>query len=1040
MLFLLILAALLIVLILVGGVFYGSQRMKGLNSRPLVLIHRPLNQEEVPIGGVVIVHATARNEEGIDWIELWVDDVFITSHNIEGSNDDNSTLVLNTPWEPDILGRHVLIVRAMSTNGVEGQASVLVEVVENDAVVTFEGYVLEEDETFASVAADNGLSVDELMDYNPGITPENISAGDPVFIPGPPAGSSVSAEEPREEPPQEELPQDETPQAESPPPPLGEPPEAWDVLEPVGWGDDGPLVLVEGTVGLRVEVLALETDSAYESVHCYVGIAMSPPRWYPDVDGDQSTDESFPSLGDGVWDVTGYLSGGAVPTIYWDGNQPLPVEITCVGIFSGGQDAVDLGFLDLAILPEEWDGIVRQAESPGAEGSFTIDYQVTWVEGARTFPQSWEDARMTPPTNVWLNYNGDYLTWDYWPEEDEDPIDGFLVFLNDSLVWVVSPETRRSRLPAQWLTPPCGEEYAFTVRAYHYPYPQNPYSVASDPVVIAGGEPGTEACEQEFSITFHSLVTGNIPEDPEWENNWAHAVGPIHGSFYARDGTANFNWFQFAPNLTYEIPTLMSSTGENAQFNLEFYEGAEGVLVLGFVVVDENEGGNSVLCSGEAYLRFNDIALLGYQEGTILSYEGTDPYCIVTYSITPLAGSVVGGGVGEFPLPYLNIEDMIVDPATGDVQLHVRNTGNATWNLHDLDVRATRHSGDLIDTFTWPEYYLEVGQTDILEISPGGDRPLDICVQLDPDDHVLELYEQTGALTHNPTCMPLPDLRISNVLYDRGSEQLLVTLVNNGQTRIGHDGGMLQNRELVLRLFLADGSNFSKTFSNVNMSVYDEIELQWAGVSEDQRTRMYDGYTMVVDPDNAILEHNEDNNEYIVDEGARLRLFWSQVNTRYYPYRASSDSTQEQHFEMKVYITPLGGRDSFGLGGISTTRWVAEWSFGPIEVDRGFAPINAVNHEVEFQIGADEELVVYTRGYMDYRAYHDNDIGRNSVILIPYNDWGTNLVISEDQDCQYVYYFEQWHSTFSHYIHVQPPVPWQSCPQWASTYVICKVE
>ena len=105
--------------------------------------------------------------------------------------------------------------------------------------------------------------------------------------------------------------------------------------------------------GLKVEALALETDGAYDALHCYAGLGEGAPRWYPDDDSDQFTAESFASLGGGAWDVAPHLSGEAVPTISWPDDQPLPIDITCVGIVEGSADPV----ADLAggpvLVPEQ---------------------------------------------------------------------------------------------------------------------------------------------------------------------------------------------------------------------------------------------------------------------------------------------------------------------------------------------------------------------------------------------------------------------------------------------------------------------------------------------------------------------------------------------------------------------------------------------------------------------------------------------------------------------------------------------------------------
>ena len=76
----------------------------------------------------------------------------------------------------------MLLVRAVSAEGVEGQASVLVEAVEPSHRVA-------EGETLASIAADYGLNPEVLLDLNPGIDPEGLSPGESLDLPGGESGS-----------------------------------------------------------------------------------------------------------------------------------------------------------------------------------------------------------------------------------------------------------------------------------------------------------------------------------------------------------------------------------------------------------------------------------------------------------------------------------------------------------------------------------------------------------------------------------------------------------------------------------------------------------------------------------------------------------------------------------------------------------------------------------------------------------------------------------------------------------------------------------
>ena len=158
-------------LALLGYLLYSAQRSRAMEERPLVLIHAPLNREQLSLGQGVILHATARAPSGVARVELWIDGALVDVS--EGPDEGLLfTLVLNTGWEPTILGPHVLLVRAVSVGGVEGQATVAVEVVEDEA--------------------------EQLAEANPELGGDVPQPGDPVLAPDEAgdSGGEVSGEEP----------------------------------------------------------------------------------------------------------------------------------------------------------------------------------------------------------------------------------------------------------------------------------------------------------------------------------------------------------------------------------------------------------------------------------------------------------------------------------------------------------------------------------------------------------------------------------------------------------------------------------------------------------------------------------------------------------------------------------------------------------------------------------------------------------------------------------------------------------------------------
>ena len=49
-----------LVLVLITGFWYGMRRANAFNARPLVLIHTPINHDQVNLGDGILIHATAR--------------------------------------------------------------------------------------------------------------------------------------------------------------------------------------------------------------------------------------------------------------------------------------------------------------------------------------------------------------------------------------------------------------------------------------------------------------------------------------------------------------------------------------------------------------------------------------------------------------------------------------------------------------------------------------------------------------------------------------------------------------------------------------------------------------------------------------------------------------------------------------------------------------------------------------------------------------------------------------------------------------------
>ncbi len=98
-------------------------------AQPLVLIHAPTNGDQLEIGQPATVHATARDQNNITRVELWVDGVLsqVESSNIPGGI---SPFPILASWQPTKAGTHTLTVRAFNSAGARSQGSITIEAIE----------------------------------------------------------------------------------------------------------------------------------------------------------------------------------------------------------------------------------------------------------------------------------------------------------------------------------------------------------------------------------------------------------------------------------------------------------------------------------------------------------------------------------------------------------------------------------------------------------------------------------------------------------------------------------------------------------------------------------------------------------------------------------------------------------------------------------------------------------------------------------------------------------------------------------------------
>lgn len=862
--------------VLAGEIASMAARQNSLQSRPLVLIHSPVNHEQILSGEAVVIHATARSKRGVTRMELWLDDRLFAVQPA-GETGAQSPFVLNEPWLATVSGPHVIQVRAVSANGVEGQATITIEV---SGSAQAPMHTVTDGETLEGIAEEFGLTPEELAALNPQAGPGELAPGDSLTV----ADDAEDAEDGGSPPAAPEVsPEDED----------AAPPEA-DAPEPGSFFELGTFFGVyeifdpeaSAPIELRLEVLSLETSQTYDTLHCYIGVGDLPPRWYPDVDFDQLTDESF-ALTDAGWNVGNYYAGANAPLFAWPGNQPLPFSVECVGVL-GGVEAVPAGSLALAVPPEAWDGITRTEASGGEGASFQIQYRILHADSVPHGIPIFIDPSMTAPSNLWIEDRRYALHWDYAPRPDEPGIEGFRIYLNGTLQWSVrGSNVRQSDIPPEWFQPPCGDEYQLSVSAYRYGHPDGPESVLAMPPVSIVTPP--DQCQKRIEVTFISLETFDLGSDGRYEDRTGD-VGPVYGTFFANERQFSIDtrppeggnaWVDnplgLQHNRLYSFSEMAADSSWGFSGNpytvVEIEPG--GTFQYGFSLMDQDTGRchnpddpgcDDLVCEGASFIIQDHYGNLDTgQEQTLRS---DDDRCAVTVRYGPAPGSIVGSAGAGPALPLLDVKNYRIEDATNTIHYEIENSGSGTWPTQPLELWYTDREGNRLDSQRLDDFRLDPGQSRAMEYVSRFNPP-DVCIVLDPNNAMLERYEAEEILgTVRRFCPQEPDLVITDVEYDPQHSSLVVNIQNIGE----HDL-VSRDVDIEVRRTIAGSTILSVTRPVVHLRRYGSLPVV-IPITTEQREVLVHGYRVIVDPQNRITESNEDNNEYRVAGSTEYWITW----------------------------------------------------------------------------------------------------------------------------------------------------------------------
>jgi hypothetical protein len=98
---------------------------------PTITLTNPLPGQESPVGEPVQVVSTSEDADGIQRVELWVDN---TKVRVDSNPDLSSPYIVSQPWESEIPGTHVIVVKALDAQGVTGQSQPVVITLKMEAL------------------------------------------------------------------------------------------------------------------------------------------------------------------------------------------------------------------------------------------------------------------------------------------------------------------------------------------------------------------------------------------------------------------------------------------------------------------------------------------------------------------------------------------------------------------------------------------------------------------------------------------------------------------------------------------------------------------------------------------------------------------------------------------------------------------------------------------------------------------------------------------------------------------------------------------
>ena len=230
---------------------------------------------------------------------------------------------------------------------------------------------------------------------------------------------------------------------------------------------------------VEVEALAFQVQEQYDELHCYVGLGDYPPDRVPETG-------SFQVSSIYSWNLEDYLGGNNKAVVFVPANESLDLYLDCVAYRQNNNVPFWPGSYQREHPPADWTGQVIVGDSINGEG-FTVSYRINPVGGPLMAPTNFAQFTFNNRTLLRWNWAG-----------DEDEIDGFKIFRDNSHVATVYKTQRITEIPDWWIVPPCGEEYQYTIVAYKDQLQSAPSNYLPYQGAICGGEDGVTSLNSQM--------------------------------------------------------------------------------------------------------------------------------------------------------------------------------------------------------------------------------------------------------------------------------------------------------------------------------------------------------------------------------------------------------------------------------------------------------------------------------------------------------------------------------------------------------------